>query len=297
MSTLTPPVPARPPEKFPRLLEVPESSLEQPTVHTVVRMIYNTVARAFHDPLAMLVGGGFVALMLWGGDGRVELVGVFWKGWAPFIDRGGVPTVIPGVPWDQEWLAYAAGVLLVVVLPALLIRYGFRQDLRDYGLGLPRRDRLRLTLVSSALLFAVSIPAFLIAARDPGMRATYPLYRGSFESLGDFAVYEAGYFAFFVAIEFIFRGYLLFGVYRFIRDRGGQGAGGPILFGYNAIFISMLGYTASHLGKPLPELWGTLLWGVAAGTVVLATRSIWGIVVVHWLLNVLLDLVIWKDLL
>jgi uncharacterized protein len=127
------------------------------------------------------------------------------------------------------------------------------------------------------------------------MRALYPLYRGPFASVGEFALYEAGYFLFFVAIEFIFRGYLLFGLYN-ARDRdalpGTQGIPGPVVFGYSAILVSMLSYTAWHLGKPIPELWGTLVWGIATSTVVLATRSIWPVVVVHWMLNVFLDAVI-----
>jgi membrane protease YdiL (CAAX protease family) len=56
----------------------------------------------------------------------------------------------------------------------------------------------------------------------------------------------------------------------------------------------MLSYTAWHLGKPLPELWGTLVWGLAAGAVALASQSIVPIILVHWLLNVWLDLLIWK---
>jgi membrane protease YdiL (CAAX protease family) len=56
----------------------------------------------------------------------------------------------------------------------------------------------------------------------------------------------------------------------------------------------MLAYTAWHLGKPLPELWGTLVWGPAASAIVLATHSIWPIVLVHWLLNVWMDLVSWQ---
>ena len=66
------------------------------------------------------------------------------------------------------------------------------------------------------------------------------------------------------------------------------------MFGYYAIFISMLSYTAWHLGKPIPELWGTLVWGLATGTVALATRTIWHIVLVHWLLNVFMDWAIWS---
>jgi membrane protease YdiL (CAAX protease family) len=51
----------------------------------------------------------------------------------------------------------------------------------------------------------------------------------------------------------------------------------------------MLSYTAWHLGKPLPEVWGTLVWGLATGTIALATGTIWPIIIVHWLLNIVLD--------
>jgi len=33
-------------------------------------------------------------------------------------------------------------------------------------------------------------------------------------------------------------------------------------FGRYALMIQMLSYTAWHLGKPLPELWGTVVWGL-----------------------------------
>lgn len=36
------------------------------------------------------------------------------------------------------------------------------------------------------------------------------------------------------------------------------------MFGYYAILISMLSYTAWHLGKPSLELFSTLIWGRAA---------------------------------
>jgi hypothetical protein len=142
----------------------------------------------------------------------------------------------------------------------------------------------------------VPLVPFYASAHDPGMKALYPFYR-DFDGVGELALYELGYFPFFVAIEFIFRGYLLFGLYQF-KDRdvlpGVGGERGPLVFGYYAILISMLSYTAWHLGKPIPELWGTLVWGIAAGAIALAIRSVWPIVIVHWLLNIWLDLLIFE---
>ena len=42
----------------------------------------------------------------------------------------------------------------------------------------------------------------------------------------------------------------------------------------------------------MPGAVGTLAWGLAAGAILLAIRSVWPIVLVHWLLNVWLDLLV-----
>ncbi len=289
---------ARAEDRLPRLLPTPEQELEGPSLKTLLKLIYNTLAWLFHDPAGMVLGSTFLLLMLWGPHGNLELLGLVWKGWGgPGSSTVGRVPIIPGVPWDREWISFGGGMILLVLIPILLIKLVYKQDLRDYGLGLPSKDRWGLALLSAAVLLVLSLPAFYVGAHDPGMRATYPLYRGAFGGMVPFLIYEAGYLCFFVVIEFIFRGYLLFGLFN-LRDQeappGVVGVPGPLVFGYYAIFISMLSYTAWHLGKPMPELWGTLVWGIAAGTVVLATRSILPIIAVHWLLNVFLDLLIVK---
>ena len=289
------PIQPRPEGKFPPISRVDEDEIESPTLLTLGRVIYNTVARLFHDPAGMVLGSTFLLILLWGTHGKVELLGKVWGSWEPGGDAAGRASVIPGVPWDQEWLSFLVGFILLVVIPVLLIKLVYRQDLADYGLALPPRDRVKFAVLSSVVLLAVGGFVFLMAAGNDEMQAVYPLYRGEFESDVDFAVYEAGYLAFFVVIEFVFRGYLLFGLYQF-RDRdappGVVGAPGPFVFGHYAIFISMLAYTAWHLGKPIEETWGTIVWGLVAGPIALVSRSVVPLIVVHWLLNVFLDLAI-----
>jgi hypothetical protein len=279
---------------------VAERELDDPTVLTLLKLIWHTAGRLVRDPVGVLIGSAFLVIMLWGEHGELDLLGAVWSGWqGPGSDPDVRATIIPGVAWDQEWISFWAGALLLVGVPLLIIIFVFRQSPRDYGLGLPRRNRRRLTAISAVLLLVVSAPAFWFAADVDSMRQTYPLYRGRFDGDAEFFVYELGYLPFFLAIEFIFRGYLLFGLYRFRdRDVGGgvRGAPGPLVFGYYAILISMLSYTAWHLGKPLPELWGTLIWGLLAGTIALGTGTIWHLVIVHWLLNVLLDYAIYAGM-
>jgi hypothetical protein len=278
----------------PSPVPIPPDELNAPRIRTVLRLIWNTIAWVFRDPAAMGVAAGFLVLMIWGWQGRLEIVREVWDGWRPFADTpGDRARIIPGIPWDQEWLSFWVGALLLVGVPALLIKRVYRHRLSDYGLGPPAPGRWRLTLLSAALLFVFSLPLFLMGARDEGMRCSYPLYRGGFQDNNEILIYELGYFPFFLAIEFIFRGFLLFGLYHAWRSQAKQGEGRLPGFGYYAILLSMLSYTAWHLGKPLPELWGTLVWGLASGTVALASGTIWPIIIVHWLLNVVLDMSIW----
>lgn len=285
-----------------RPASVSADELDHPTVRTVLKLIWNMILYLFRHPAGMIIGSAFAVLMVWGYHGNVDLLGVIWNAWkGPGSDPGTRSPILPGIAWDQELISFVIGLVVVVGVPCLLIRLVFKQKLSDYGLGLPRPGRWRLTLVSGALLLVASAVPFYLATKDPGMRATYPIFRGQFTGSGDFLLYELCYLPFFVVIEFMFRGYLLFGLFQIKSDEAGPPppAGDPtarLRFGYYAILISMLSYTAWHLGKPIPELWSTLVWGLAAGTVALATGTIWHIVLVHWLLNVGMDYVLWRAL-
>jgi hypothetical protein len=276
---------------------VDEKELAAPTIKTVLQVIWNTVRVFPKERTGQIIGSAFLLLMLWGYHGNLELLKSILPGWVgPGVGIGTRAPLIPGVPWDQELISFWGGALLLVVVPILLIKFGFKQNLADYGLGLPPRGRRRLALLAFVALTLICIPAFLFATRDADMRATYPFYR-PFASIPAFLLYELTYLPFFIAIEFIFRGYLLFGLAG-VRDQAvpalstAKGVPGVFYFGKYALLIQMLSYTAWHLGKPLPELWGTLFWGLAAGTLAYVVRSIWPVVAAHWLLNVLFDAIV-----
>jgi membrane protease YdiL (CAAX protease family) len=276
------------------MLALAERVRAHPTIGGFVAVVAQVIRRPLRHPVGIILLSTAVLMAAWGRDGELPWLHSVWSGWRPATDPAGRPSVIPGVPWDQEWIAFAAGFVLLVVIPCAIAKLWFHHDLRDYGLGLPVGDRARLAAFSALFLMLAAVVPFLFATGDEGMKATYPLYRGALDGW-DFVAYEAGYFVFFVVIEFVFRGWLLLGLFS-VKDRDAlpeaTGERGPLLFGYYALFISQVAYTAWHLGKPTPELLGTLVWGPVAGAVVLLTRSIWPIVVVHFALNVLLDLIL-----
>lgn len=245
----------------------------------------------FEKPGQILLSA-MVLLMLWGTHGRLELLRSVIAGWrGPGSDPGSRPRLLAAVPWDHELISFWGGALLLVLVPVLIIKLGFREPLADYGLGLPPRRRWRTTVWVSISLFVVCLPGFWGFARDPAFQEVYPFYR-QLSGWRELALYELTYLPFFLVIEFIFRGYLLFGLAATHLAGERRTVGGLVLPGY-ALLLQMLPYTAWHLGKPLPELWGTLFWGLVAGAAVWVLRSIWPVVIVHWLLNVFMDGWIW----
>ena len=274
-----------------------EVELQQPDFITILKLVWHVVKSFFKERPGQIIGSAFILIMLWGYHGELELIKVFWKDWVP---PGTNPTariqIIPWVPWDYEIISFWVGALLLVVVPMILIKSIYKQSLSEYGLGMPPKGRRALAFWSFLALFIISLPAFYLGAQDEGMRQVYPFYK-NFTSSGQFIIYELTYLPFFIAIEFIFRGYLLFGLAGTRDDeiqKSGGGVPGIFYFHKYALLIQMLSYTAWHLGKPTPELWGTLVWGLAAGTLAYACRSIWPVVAAHWFLNVFLDAVIIK---
>jgi|GEM_PF-755445 len=285
-----------------------DSQLERPDLGVLLRIIGVSIWRAVKERPGQIILSSYFLIMLWGTHGNLEILKYVVPGWeGPGSDPNHRRRLIPGVPWDQELISFLAGFVLLVLVPIGLIKRVFRQSLSAYGLGLPERrwELARLTVVSLGL--ASALP-FIHATRDPDMRKVYPLYRNlDPNNLKQFILYELSYFPFFVAIEFIYRGFLLFGLAGLQpeverhADLRPSAAHAPEthtprshFFTRYAILIQMLSYTAWHLGKPLPELWGTFLWGPTAGALAYTCRSIWPVVLVHWLLNVSLDGIILK---
>jgi hypothetical protein len=281
--------------------DISEGELQVPDFVTVVKVIWYSIRSFFTERPGQIIGATFLLIMAWGTHGRLELLGYIWPDWrGPGIDLGNRPQLIPGVPWDNELISFFAGALLLVGFPILMIKFFFKQPLALYGLGLPPRERWLLAVQTFLFVTVISLPFFWIGAHVGAMRQLYPLYR-PFDNTGSFVLYELSYLPFFIAIEFIFRGFLLFGLAG-VQDTeitdatGDTGIAGPFTFGRYALLIQMLSYTAWHLGKPALELWGTLVWGLTAGATAYMIRSIWPIALSHWLLNVFIDALIWRSL-
>lgn len=141
------------------------------------------------------------------------------------------------------------------------------QAIRSYGLslGFIRNEAVFIALIAPAIIALV----WLVSA-DERFQRTYPFYDYQPDADGALTkllVFELAYGATFVALEFFFRGFLVFG-------------GEPVL-GVHAVPVMAFAYCLLHLGKPMPECASSLIGGLILGYVALRLRSIAAGVVAH----------------
>lgn len=257
---------------------------------SIFEIIKSTVVQ-LKDKTAIILWSSFILLTLWGMKGDCQ---VFCQVFGDDLAK----MLFGDLVWRDQLLSFVMGFILLVVIPCLIIKFWFKEKLSDYGLGLPKgKTNIKLSVIAFFVTLAIALPLFYFGSFDAAMQAEYPLFgKGNITTWSGFIVYELVYFVFFIIIEFIFRGYLLFGLYG-VRDNRAlervKGWKGPLVFGLYAVLIQMLAYTMWHVTKPVPEYVGALVWGVAVAAVALRIRSIWPIILVHWVLNVFIDTVIW----
>jgi membrane protease YdiL (CAAX protease family) len=179
------------------------------------------------------------------------------------------PHELPALAW---WAAVTF--VLYFVVPALIVRLVFGEQLGDYGLKWRGAWAYGWVYV---LMLAVVGPLVLLASADSEFQRTYPFYQVPGERVGaDLWCWEALYALQFVGLEFFFRGFLLHG----LRHR----------FGAYAIVVATLPYCMIHFNKPLPEALASIVAGLALGFMSLKTRSIFLGAAIHISVALSMDL-------
>ena len=151
-----------------------------------------------------------------------------------------------------------------LIIPLLIIKWGFRERLRDYGFGWG--DSNRYLLWYGALAALILTFAWFASARAD-FATHYPFYRLASRSWFDLLAWESIYIVQFICLEFFFRGFMINACKR--------------TFGIYSIFIMSVPYLMIHFPKPWLEASGALLFGLILGYLALHSRSIWGGVMVH----------------
>jgi membrane protease YdiL (CAAX protease family) len=161
----------------------------------------------------------------------------------------------------NQLVFWAIVVISCYVIPAVLaIRFVLGERVLDYGL---RVRGIGPHFKAYAALFAVAAPLIVAASFTASFQDRYPFFHpAAGQSLWPYLyIWWTLYWLQFCALEFFFRGFMLYGL-------------APRL-GWAAIFAMVLPYNMLHYGKPMPEALAAIVGGIVLGSLALKTRSIW----------------------
>ena len=172
------------------------------------------------------------------------------------------------------WQLRERGTATMEGLRALL-----KERFKDFGLGL---GEWKFGLKFLLLGMAVMIVPLYFTGKNPEFIAEYPLSRLAGKSPAWFILWELSYLTYYIGFEFMFRGFLLFGL------RPKTGAWVAILIETMISTLIHIGMTA-HLngsvivvGKPEMETLSAIVAGLVFGAIALRTRSIVWPLLFHW---------------
>ena len=178
--------------------------------------------------------------------------------------------VNPMRTWEEYLLVNVTGLTL---LPFLLIFGVLKDRAEEYGFRPANRSGALIGLGFYALMF----PVLVVASRQPQFYAFYPMQFRAGEDWTFFAYHQLTYGLYFFCWEFFYRGFLTFGL-----ARG---------FGFRAaIVLQSIGFGIMHIGKPMPEVYGSFIAGLALGWLAMKSRSFYPCFLLHWAISATFDL-------
>ncbi|MDR3296681.1 MAG: CPBP family intramembrane metalloprotease [Prevotellaceae bacterium] len=169
---------------------------------------------------------------------------------------------------------------LLLVLPLLVVlRLAVDRDVKGlYGLCSGNHH-----IKAYLSLYVVVVPLLIVASFTPDFLSYYPNYKPWIFSdvFGrptwlNAAMFESVYMCDFIMVELFFRGALVIGM--------------ASTLGRSAVLPMITVYVALHFGKPMLESMSALFGGYFLGAMAYQTRHIWGGVVIHMGIALLIEL-------
>ncbi len=130
-----------------------------------------------------------------------------------------------------------------------------------------------------AIMLLIMVPLIAAAATQPDFLKAYPRFKTHYfvtDYWFYFSIYEPFYLLGFVMVEWLFRGFLVLGMIH--------------LLGHRAILPAATFYCVFHFGKPLGECVSSFFGAYILGVFAYYSRSIWGGIIVHMGIALLMDL-------
>lgn len=175
-------------------------------------------------------------------------------------------------------LEYLSFFLLMLLAPLLAaVAFGRSKVLRALFSFKGQRKNLLWALLAIAVIV---VPSAYHASTLPSVQAEYPLPGTLMQNQQQLIPYFLGlFFLYYLPWEFFFRGFLLFG----LKEKYGT---------VPAILIQTISSCLVHIGKPTPEIIGSIPFGIIFGIIAIRTKNIWIVVLLHAALGIFTDLFI-----
>jgi uncharacterized protein len=161
------------------------------------------------------------------------------------------------------WNGWFSSLLYFALGPVLVILLLLRRNPLDYGF---RWGNPRIWGKYVGIFCLVAAPVLFFTGYSAEFQKYYRVE--NFNLLSYFLTYCASLFA----SEFLFRGFLIFG----LKDRFKEGA----------VLIQMVPFVLVHLGKPELETISTIVTGILFGYIVYRGNSFWPAFIIHLFINV-----------
>ena len=171
-----------------------------------------------------------------------------------FLTIAGYHTI--GPLWISSLLYFA-------ILPIITIAVILRRNPLDFGLRLGNFKVWGFYVIATLI---VALPILYVASRSSVLANYYTIPKF------DVVKYSIETTVYLFAWEFIFRGFLLFGLKDKLKE--------------SSILIQMIPFVLLHLGKPEIETISTILTGIYFGYVAYRGNSYWPAFIIHLFINI-----------
>jgi membrane protease YdiL (CAAX protease family) len=150
-----------------------------------------------------------------------------------------------------------------VILPILTITVILRRNPLDFGLRLGNFKVSGFYVIATLI---VALPILYVASRSSLLTEYYTIRQF------DVVKYCLETTAYLFAWEFLFRGFLLFGLKEKLKE--------------SSILVQMVPFVLVHFGKPEIETISTILTGIYFGYVAYRGNSYWPAFIIHLFINI-----------
>jgi membrane protease YdiL (CAAX protease family) len=159
---------------------------------------------------------------------------------------------------------WVSSLLYFAILPVLTVLLILRRNPLDFGLRFGNFKAWSFHVVVSLI---IALPILYIASRSSLLAEYYTMTQL------DMLKYSLETIAYLLSWEFLFRGFLIFG----LKEKFKEGS----------ILIQMIPFAILHFGKPEVEAISTILMGIYLGYVVYRGNSYWPAFIIHLFINIL----------